>query len=153
MNVAEQEGRAGKAAWQGLLVPLTRSMLLVLFGRSFGGIARVPRPGLGQGFVDQAGYFNALLDALVENKSDRRRKARLEAGPQLALDESGRVLEPVQTQLLLLWIAHDRNVDLRVLQVGRDLGAGDGHAFDARVLQLEQDGLARHFANHLGDSG
>src|SRR5438445_13731563 len=103
MNVAEQEGRAGKAAWQGLLVPLTRSMLLVLFGRSFGGIARVPRPGLGQGFVDQAGYFNALLDALVDNKSDCQRKARLEAGPQHPEDESDRLLEPHQTHPPLSW--------------------------------------------------
>src|SRR5262245_18284838 len=67
-----------------LLVLLARSMRLMLFCRSFDGMARVVRTGflwagLGQGFVDQAGYFNALLDALVDNETDRRGIARLQS--------------------------------------------------------------------------
>src|SRR5437660_2453588 len=66
------------------LVRFTRSMNLVLLRCSVGGIGRVPcGAGLGQGFIDQAGNFNALLDSFVEDKGDGRRVACLEPRRQL----------------------------------------------------------------------
>jgi hypothetical protein len=45
------------------------------------------------------------------------------------------------------------NVDLGVLQVAGHLRARDRHALDARVAQLEQDGLAGHLAHNFSNTG
>ena len=38
-----------------------------------------------------------------------------------------------------------------MLQIAGYLGAGHGHALDARVAQLKQDRFTRYFADHLGN--
>ena len=104
-------------------------------------------------FPDQPGDLDALLHSLVENKRDVRNIAGGEAVGDLGLDEPRGALEPVHGQALFLLGAHDRDEHLGVLQVGGDLGARDGDALDARVLDLEQDRVGRRLADDLGHTG
>jgi hypothetical protein len=39
-----------------------------------------------------------------------------------------------------------------MLQVARDFGTHDGYVFDPWIAHLEEDRLAGHFANYLGDT-
>src|SRR5262245_56492153 len=101
-----------------------------LFSRSVG-VAR--RGGLRFGFIDEPGYFDAILDSLVQDKANRGGKSRFHAGAELGLDKPRGVLETYQALVLLLRRTHYRDVNLAVLQVARNLGPRDRHAFDARV--------------------
>ena len=70
----------------------------------------------------------------------------------LSLQETNGVPEAVQAEVLLLRAAHDRHVDLGVLQVGGHLCARDRDGLDARVLQFEENRLAGDLADRFRNS-
>ena len=117
--------------------------------------AALPRPaarrlGRRQHFAEDLGHGDRLLHPLVQQESQPRRVAELDAVGDLGLQEAGRALQPAQAQVLLRLVAHHRHVDLGVAQVVGDLDVGDGHVADARILQLGQDRHADDFADGFG---
>src|SRR5262245_53713744 len=55
----------------------------------------------------------------------------------------------MQAKRLFAGRSHDRNKDLGVLKIARDLGAGDSYIPHPRILQIEQNSFAGDFANHF----
>ena len=91
-----------------------------------------------------------MLHALVQQEAQPRRVADVDALGDLRLQEPGRVLQAPQAQLLPRLVAHHRDVDLGVAEVGGDLDVGHGHVADAGVLQLGEDGHADDLADGFG---
>ena len=75
-----------------------------------------------------------FLTPMSSTNRSRGRVARVDPLGDLGLQESGRALQSVQAELLLRVVPHDRDVDLGLPHVGRDLDVGHGHVLDARVL-------------------
>ena len=106
---------------------------------------------LGQHFLEDAGDFHGVLNALVEHELQAGRVTQVDAIAHLLLQEAGRVLQAVQAEALLLLIAHDREMHLGVPQVARDLDKRHGDIGNARVFQLHENGHANRFADSFGN--
>ena len=105
---------------------------------------------LGSTCLQDLGHGDRSLDPLIQQETQLRRVADLDPLGDLRLQEAGRALQAAQRQLLPRFVAHHRDVDLGVPQVGRHLDVRHRDVADARVAQLGQDRHADDFADGFG---
>src|SRR5688572_9690116 len=95
-----------------------------------------------------------LLDAIlmghrfIELELQLRHAAQLQAVADMAAEEAGGALQRLRRLAAGRFVTQGRVVDARLLQVRRDLHAGQGDEADSRVVHFTP---AQQFAQHLSD--
>ena len=90
-----------------------------------------------------------VLDAFVDDELQSRRMTSLDAAGNLALQETGRILQPAKRKLLLLFVAHDADRNFRLAQVGADRYAHDSHVADTRITKFGKNRRSNDFSNRF----
>ena len=73
----------------------------------------------------------------------------LDAAGDLALQETGGILQAAERKLLLLLVSHDADRHFRLAQVGADRDAHDGHVADTRITKFGKNRRSDDFSNRF----
>jgi len=121
-----------------------------LFG--LGGAASATRLGVFRlQAAQQAVDAVTLRDCGVDLEAQLGGEAELQPFADLRLQVGPRARETLQHALLRVRVTEDRHEHARVLQVGREIDAGDRHHLHARILDVAQEQLRERHLQQCRD--
>ena len=95
--------------------------------------------------------FKRSLESLIEFKFQLGCIAGIDPVCDLPLQEAGSVLESENTAVLLLFVAHYRDVNSCTAQVSGNFHIRYRDILDSWIEQIDNDGSTHNLANCLGD--